>query len=275
MAAKLTGNALTTLEARYLRRDRNGRVSETPAELFRRVAGAVAAAEKKYGGPNAVAAAAERFEELLATSEELASERGSCPAFAGSSRQLSGGAPVRNATVSTIAPTCTQSLIAGVSSGIEPIFAFEYQHPVLCTVLPEVHPLCRHRLAAGVAIDPEVFVTAREVPPEWHVRMKAAFQKYVDNAVSKTINFPETATVEQVEEPFLLANEPGCKGLTVYRDKSRRSQVLNVCTGKCPLRIERGTIPVSLLRRPAAALRAGRSSERRDRRASMAVRVGP
>ena len=174
-------------------------------------------------------------QESLAASEELARERGACPAFAGSPRQLAGGAPLRNIAVNTIAPTGTLSLIAGVSSGIEPIFAFEYERHVLGTVLQEVHPLYRQRLEAGAAIDPEVFVTAGEIPPEWHVRMQAAFQKYVDNAVSKTINFPESATVEQVQQAFLLADDVGCKGLTVYRDRSRKNQVLNVCTGKCPL----------------------------------------
>ncbi len=169
------------------------------------------------------------YQEAVAASEELARERGPYPNFEGSARQKAGGAPMRNATVTTIAPTGTLSLIAGVSSGIEPIFAFEVERHVLGTVLREVHPLHRHLREAGRLLDPEVFVTARQISPEWHVRMQAAFQKYVDNAVSKTINFPPEATVEDVRSSFLLAHELGCKGITVYRDKSRRSQVLNVC----------------------------------------------
>ena len=172
-------------------------------------------------------------QESLAASEQLARERGPYPNFPGSARHREGGAPVRNATVNTIAPTGTLSLIAGVSSGVEPVFAFEYERHVLGTVLQEVHPLYRQHRRAGEAIDPEVFVTARQIAPEWHVRMQAAFQKYVDNAVSKTINFPAEATVTEVRRAFLLAWELGCKGLTVYRDKSRRSQVLNVCDNKC------------------------------------------
>jgi ribonucleoside-diphosphate reductase alpha chain len=142
---------------------------------------------------------------------------------------------MRNATVNTIAPTGTLSLIAGVSSGIEPVFAFEYERHVLGTVLKEVHPLYRQLREEGRGLDPEVFVTALQVAPDWHVRIQAAFQKYVDNAVSKTINFPFEATVEDVKGAFLLAHGLGCKGITVYRDKSRRSQVLNVCGGKCPI----------------------------------------
>jgi ribonucleoside-diphosphate reductase alpha chain len=142
---------------------------------------------------------------------------------------------MRNATVNTIAPTGTLSLIAGVSSGIEPIFAFEYERHVLGTVLKEVHPLYQQKRKAGKALDSKVFVTAREISPEWHVRMQAAFQKCVDNAVSKTINFPADATVKDVKGAFLLAYELECKGLTVYRDKSRRSQVLHVCDSKCPM----------------------------------------
>lgn len=168
-------------------------------------------------------------QESIAASEELAQERGAYSNFEGSLRQREGGAPMRNATVNTIAPTGTLSLIAGVSSGIEPIFAFEYERHVLGTVLKEVHPLYRRLRKEEAPIDPEVFVTARQVSPEWHVRMQAAFQKYVDNAVSKTINFPAGATLEDVRRAFLLAHELGCKGITVYRDKSRRSQVLNVC----------------------------------------------
>ncbi len=174
-------------------------------------------------------------QESVATSEELARQRGPYPRFAGSLRQREGGAPMRNATVNTIAPTGTLSLIAGVSSGIEPVFAFEYERHVLGTVLTEVHPLFEQKRRAGAPLDLQVFVTAREILPEWHVRMQASFQKYVDNAVSKTINFPVEATVAAVKEAFLLADELGCKGLTVYRDKSRRSQVLNVCDSKfCP-----------------------------------------
>jgi ribonucleoside-diphosphate reductase alpha chain len=197
----------------------------------------------RQGLPYGCAAALQVAEEIMsfirqesvAASEALARERGPYPRFAGSLRQQEGGAPMRNATVNTIAPTGTLSLIAGVSSGIEPVFAFEYERHVLGTVLKEVHPLYEQKRRAGEPLDPEVFVTAREIPPEWHVRMQAAFQKYVDNAVSKTINFPAEATVGEVKEAFLLADELGCKGLTVYRDKSRRSQVLNVCDSKCPL----------------------------------------
>jgi len=174
-------------------------------------------------------------QESIAASENLARERGAYPNFGGSPRQRAGGAPMRNATVNTIAPTGTLSLLAGVSSGIEPIFAFEYERHVLGTVLRESHPLYARKTRAGEAIDPQVFVTTHEIPSEWHVRMQAAFQKYVDNAVSKTINFSEGASVGEVRDSFLLADELGCKGLTVYRDRSRRSQVLNVCDSKCPL----------------------------------------
>ena len=174
-------------------------------------------------------------QESVAASEALAVERGPYPGFQNSLRQQEGGAPLRNATVNTIAPTGTLSLIAGVSSGIEPVFAFNYERHVLGTVLKEVHPLYEQKRRTGETLDPQVFVTAREIPPEWHVRMQAVFQKYVDNAVSKTINFPAEATVADVKGAFLLADELGCKGLTVYRDKSRRSQVLNVCDSKyCP-----------------------------------------
>jgi len=174
-------------------------------------------------------------QESVAASEELAAERGAYPNFAGSRRQQEGGAPMRNATVNTIAPTGTLSLIAGVSSGIEPVFAFEYERHVLGTVLKELHPLYSRLREQGRELEPQVFVTARQIAPEWHVRMQAAFQRYVDNAVSKTINFPAETTVEEVKEAFLLAYELGCKGITVYRDRSRRSQVLNVCDSKCPL----------------------------------------
>lgn len=165
--------------------------------------------------------------ESLSASEALARERGPYPRFAGSPRERAGGTPLRNAAVNTVAPTGTLSLIAGVSSGIEPIFAFSYERHVLDTVLREEHPL------AGRTADPRVLVTARQISPEWHVRMQAVFQRHVDNAVSKTINFPAEATVGDVREAFLLADELGCKGITVYRDRSRRAQVLNVCDNKC------------------------------------------
>jgi len=159
---------------------------------------------------------------------------------------------IRNATTTTIAPTGSISIIAGVSSGIEPIFALAYmrRHVLGEEELLEVNPLFENtarergfysdelmrKLAqsgdlqgiAGVPMDiGRVFVTAHGVSPEWHVKMQAAVQAYTDNAVSKTINFPHSATRDDVREAYLLAYRLGCKGLTVYRDGSREAQVLN------------------------------------------------
>ncbi len=182
----------------------------------------------------------------------LAKERGAFPNFEGSAYHQRGEEPVRNATVTTIAPTGTISIIAGCSSGIEPIFAICYIRNVMSDdELVEVNPLFERiakergfyseslmrRIAEqghleGIEEVPEdvrkIFVTAHEVSPETHIKMQAAFQKYTDNAVSKTVNFPEYATQERVAEVYEMAWKLGCKGVTVYRDKSRDSQVLNI-----------------------------------------------
>jgi ribonucleoside-diphosphate reductase alpha chain len=159
---------------------------------------------------------------------------------------------LRNATVTTIAPTGTISIIAGTSSGIEPLFAISYVRRVLGgTELIEVNPLFERvakergfysdELMERIARDgtlkniegiPEdikkLFVSSHDISYEWHVRMQAAFQKYTDNAVSKTINFPVEASCQDIERAYLLAWELGLKGITVYRDASRQSQVLNI-----------------------------------------------
>jgi ribonucleoside-diphosphate reductase alpha chain len=156
--------------------------------------------------------------------------------------------PRRNATVTTIAPTGTLSVIAGCSSGIEPLFAVAYVRRALGDVaLEEEHPELHRRLRAagaegtlarilangrcrGVPGVPDevqaIFATAHDVAPEVHVRMQAAFQRHVDNGVSKTVNLPREAPVAAVREAYVLAHELGCKGITVYRDGSRREQVL-------------------------------------------------
>ncbi|HET9990494.1 MAG TPA: ribonucleotide reductase N-terminal alpha domain-containing protein [Kofleriaceae bacterium] len=189
-------------------------------------------------------------DESLAASERLATERGPFPTWSGSRWDLDGHRPLRNATTTTIAPTGTISIIAGCSSGIEPLYALAYRRNVLDGAeLVEINPTFQ-RLAAeqGVAT-PELFAevaehggvrgnarvpadlqrrfpTAHEVPVAMHVRMQAAFQKYVHAAVSKTINLPNRATAADVKAAYQLAYELGCKGITVYRDGSRDGQVL-------------------------------------------------
>ena len=184
-------------------------------------------------------------------SEELARERGAFPNFKGSIYDRPGMAPVRNATVTTIAPTGTLSIIAGCSSGIEPLFALTFVRRVLDGAeLLEVNPVFE-RVAkergfysdelmkdiaeqggcTGIPKVPEdvqcVFVTAHDITPEWHIRMQGAFQKHTDNAVSKTVNFPHSATQKDVEKVYMLAYKLGCKGVTIYRDGSRDEQVLS------------------------------------------------
>jgi len=193
-------------------------------------------------------------EEATRASVELAKERGVFPAFKGSIFDVPGGPQVRNATRTTIAPTGTLSMIAGCSSGIEPFFALSYTKTVLDgTPFIEVNPHFEEaarkadfyseelmkKLAEGVHLSDikgvpdkikKVFVTAHEITPEWHVKMQAAFQRSTDNAVSKTINFPQSATREDVAHAYTLAYKEGLKGITIYRDRSRDSQVLT--TGK-------------------------------------------
>jgi len=183
-------------------------------------------------------------------SEELAKERGAFPVFEGSVFDIPDGPRVRNATRTTIAPTGTLSMIAGCSSGIEPLFALSYTKTVLDgTPFIEVNPYFEEaarkegfyseelmqKLADGAHLNdidgvPEeakrLFVTAHEISPEWHVKMQAAFQKSTHNAVSKTINFPQEATRDDVARAYRLAYEEGLKGITIYRDRSRDVQVL-------------------------------------------------
>ena len=190
-------------------------------------------------------------EEGHKASVTLAEERGSFPNFEDST--LAGkNKHIRNATVTTIAPTGTISIISGVSSGIEPIFAVAYVRNVMDKdILPEVNPifeeaakdrgfytddLMKEIASKGTLKDlkmvPEdvrrLFVTALDISPQWHIRMQAAFQEYTDNAVSKTVNFPKDATPKDVEDVYLMAYNLGCKGVTVYRYGSREDQVLSV-----------------------------------------------
>jgi len=192
------------------------------------------------------------LDEATNSSIELAQERGVFPAFEGSIFDVPGGLRVRNASRTTIAPTGTLSIIANCSSGIEPLFALSYVRNILDgEQLVEVNPyfeevarregfyseeLMRELSTRGSVRGMEgvpdwvqqVFVTAHDITPEWHVRMQAAFQKSTNNAVSKTVNFPHDATREDIAQVFLLAYQLGCKGITIYRDGSKDSQVLSV-----------------------------------------------
>ncbi|MDD5661012.1 MAG: vitamin B12-dependent ribonucleotide reductase [Candidatus Omnitrophica bacterium] len=185
---------------------------------------------------------------------ELGKTKGVFPAFKGSIYdKKDGSTKMRNATLTTIAPTGTISIIAGpCSSGIEPLFALSYYRNVMDNdKLVEVEPLFEQvsrqrgfysrqlmeKIAESASIKdikeiPEdvrrVFVTSHDISPEWHVRMQAAFQKYVHNATSKTVNFPHEATVDEVRKSYVMAFDLNCKGITIYRDRSREEQVLNV-----------------------------------------------
>ncbi len=190
-------------------------------------------------------------EESKLMSQELAEQRGVFPNWE-NSIFAEKGVKMRNATTTTIAPTGTISIIAGCSSGVEPFFAISFIRNVMDNVeLLEVNPvfarIARKRglyneelmrlIAArgsiqhvdGVPDDlKKFFVIAHDIAPEWHVKMQAAFQKYVDNAVSKTVNFSSDATTTDVEKVYIDAFKTGCKGITIYRDKSRENQVLNI-----------------------------------------------
>ena len=193
--------------------------------------------------------------EATEASIELGKERGVFPAFKGSIYDVpNGGHRVRNATRTTIAPTGTLSIIAGCSSGVEPLFALSYTKNILDGAqLVEVNPYFEEvarnggfyseelmkKLADGAHLGDiegvpdevkQLFVTAHELSPEWHVRMQSAFQKSTNNAVSKTVNFPQEATREDIAKVYKLAYEEGLKGITIYRDRSRDTQVLT--TGK-------------------------------------------
>ncbi|HKM16706.1 MAG: vitamin B12-dependent ribonucleotide reductase [Firmicutes bacterium] len=184
-------------------------------------------------------------------SAKLAKERGPFPNYKDSIYDQQ-GIVLRNATVTTIAPTGTISIIAGCSSGIEPLFALAFTRNVLDNdKLVEVNPVFEEIMKEHDLYTPElmelvartgsvanleqippeirrILVTAHDIAPKWHVAMQGAFQEFTDNAVSKTVNFPNEATPEQIEEVYRLAYKLGCKGVTVYRSGSREAEVLTV-----------------------------------------------
>jgi ribonucleoside-diphosphate reductase alpha chain len=190
-------------------------------------------------------------EEAHAASGELAETRGAFTNFDASLYHRRGSAPLRNATLTTIAPTGTLSILADCSSGIEPLFALSFTRNVMDDdKLTEVNPyfeavaksrgfyspdlmetIAQSGSIAHVSGIPDdvksIFVTAHDISPEWHIRMQAAFQKYTDNAVSKTVNLPNDATEADVHKIYSLAYELGCKGVTIYRDGSKDNQVLS------------------------------------------------
>jgi ribonucleoside-diphosphate reductase alpha chain len=210
-------------------------------------------------------------EEARKASQELAKNRGSFPNFKGSIWEKAGYREMRNAALTAIAPTGTISIIAGCSSGIEPLFAVSFVRNVLeGKKLLEVNhafesiakeagfysaelmvKIAEKGPVQGIKEIPQkirrLFVTALEIKPEWHVRMQAVFQKYVDNSVSKTINFPPNAKINDVKKTYELAHKLKCKGITIYRYGSKKEQVLYVgkpyvlaeseYAGGCPTRM--------------------------------------
>lgn len=182
---------------------------------------------------------------------ELAAERGPCPAWNGSDHQRQ-GRRMRNMTCLSIAPTGTISILGDASPGCEPLFAISYQKTVLGD--NEIIYLNHHfeeiskekgfyspelirKISRGGSLQQhleipqdvrDIFVTAQDISPEWHVKMQATLQKHIDNSISKTINFPKKATLKDVEDAYVLAWKAKCKGITIYRDGSHEEQVINI-----------------------------------------------
>ncbi|MHB0976466.1 MAG: adenosylcobalamin-dependent ribonucleoside-diphosphate reductase [Candidatus Aquicultorales bacterium] len=208
------------------------------------------------------------YEEAKEASVKLAEKRGSFPNFPGSKWERAGYKKMRNATVTTIAPTGTIGIIAGTSSGIEPIFAISYARQMMegatlletNAIFEEVakergfysRELMLDIAKTGTIAEREdipedvkrLFVTAFDIAPEWHVKIQAAFQKYTDNAVSKTVNLPQSAGIEEVRRIYLMAYDMGCKGITIYRYGSKAEQVLYVGTPEEQRIVER---PVTVM----------------------------
>jgi ribonucleoside-diphosphate reductase alpha chain len=241
-------------------------------------------------------------EQADAASEALAAERGVFPAWEDSAYGTKGeNRRLRNSTRTTVAPTGTLSIIADCTGGIEPAFALAFtrshyldpRNPSEPVRLIEVNRVfeaeARARgvyseelmeyLASGGSLHDRpdipddlkhVFVTAHDIAPTWHVRMQAAFQRHTDNAVSKTINFPRQATIEDVANAYLLAYREGCKGITIYRDGSRAGQVLSHIaegegidlTPQPPLPVGRGGDDASAALALSAPAPGGRSRRR-------------
>ena len=190
-------------------------------------------------------------ETAYSASEKLAKKRGVAPGWKGSEHEKS-GRKMRNLSCLSISPTGTISILAGASSGCEPLFAISYQRTVLGDneiiylnkIFEEIAKrrgfytpeLIRKISRAGNIQDfkeiprdvRDVFITAQEIKPEWHIRMQATLQKYVDNSISKTINFPRNASIKDIEDAYLRAWKSKCKGITIYRDGSYEDQVINV-----------------------------------------------
>ncbi len=193
----------------------------------------------------------------IEASKALAEKRGNFPNFIGSAWEKRGFGKIRNATITTIAPTGTISVIANATSGIEPLFAVAFLRKNVLggEELMEINPLfgkiakergffseelMRKVAETGSVQDIEevpkdvkdLFVTSHDIDLEWHIKMQASFQKFTDNAVSKTINLRNETSIDDVEKAYMLAYKLRCKGITIYRDKSKVIQVLNIGNGK-------------------------------------------
>jgi ribonucleoside-diphosphate reductase alpha chain len=210
-------------------------------------------------------------DEGRSASKALAAERGQFPTYVDSIFGEANLGPYRNATVTTIAPTGTLSILAGCSSGVEPLFALSFVRNVMDNdKLVETNPYFEQAVKAANAYSPnlmeeiakigtikkmdhlpdelrKIFVTSMDIEPIWHLKMQAAFQKFTDNAVSKTVNLPSNATKEDIWDIYWKAYEYGCKGVTVYRDGSKISQVL--CTGDDKKKEEENTEDQSVVQK--------------------------